>query len=190
MGDLAALFLDLDGTLVDTAEANFAAYAEALAEVGVTVGRDTFDRASLGRHWRQFLPGLLSGTNADSADVARRKQALYPRMLRHTRLIRPVLSFATSLRSSLKLGLVTTASAPSVSALLAVHALDDLFHTIVTGDDVSATKPSPEPYLLAAQRSDVRPTDCLVIEDSDIGVESARAAGMAVLRLEAVPVIG
>ena len=56
--------------------------------------------------------------------------------------------------------------------------------TIVTGNDVAEPKPSPEPYLLAAARLGVRPDRCLVFEDTDIGIESARRAGMAVLRVE------
>jgi len=52
---------------------------------------------------------------------------------------------------------------------------------VVTADDVARGKPSPDPYLLAAQRLGVDPRDCLVVEDAPGGLESARAAGCATL---------
>ena len=58
---------------------------------------------------------------------------------------------------------------------------------IVCGDDVVRSKPSPDPYLRAAELVGVAPADCLVIEDSPTGVAAAEAAGMVVL---AVPHAG
>ncbi|MBJ6988985.1 MULTISPECIES: HAD family phosphatase [unclassified Devosia] len=61
---------------------------------------------------------------------------------------------------------------------LASSGLIDLFDTIVTRDDVMNPKPDPEPYLLAAKRLGVDPTLCLALEDSNVGVRAAHAAGM------------
>lgn len=55
------------------------------------------------------------------------------------------------------------------------------FSAVVTGDSVSRGKPHPEPYLRAAELLDVRPQDCLAIEDSDTGATSAASAGCTVL---------
>lgn len=55
--------------------------------------------------------------------------------------------------------------------------------TLVTADDVEEGKPSPEPYLLAAQNLGVEPSRCVVVEDAPAGVEAARRAGAAVLAL-------
>ena len=183
MTELAALLIDMDGPLVDTAEANFSAYAAALREVGVHVERDTFARLSDGRHWRDFLPELLAGFAADPRAVAARKRAIYPQMAGRTRVSAPVLALARMASAKLKLGLVTTASHASVSAVLGVHGLEPLFDTIVTGDDVASPKPAPDAYLLGARRLGVAPAACLAIEDSDAGAESARRAGMPVLRV-------
>lgn len=54
---------------------------------------------------------------------------------------------------------------------------------LVPADDVDEGKPSPEGYLRAAQDLQVRPRDCIVIEDAPAGVEAARAAGMQVIGL-------
>jgi beta-phosphoglucomutase len=184
MTELAAVLIDLDGTLVDTGEANFAAYAAALREVGVEMGREAFDRQSAGRHWRDFLPRMLAGVEADPADVAARKRAIYPTMMGRTRINPPVLGLARMMRATLRLALVTTASGDSVSAVLAAHGLDELFDAIVTGDDVAEPKPAPDAYLLGAERLRVAPSACLAIEDTDAGAQSARRAGMTVLRVK------
>ena len=58
-------------------------------------------------------------------------------------------------------------------------ALRDAFDALVSGEDVTHGKPDPEPYLLAARRLAVSPARCVVFEDAAVGVQSAKAAGMA-----------
>lgn len=184
MPEIAATFFDMDGTLVDTADANFSAYATALSEVGVSIGRTDFDQLAHGRHWTQFLPAILGNRSIDPAFIARRKRLLYPGMMALTRINAHIFALAQAMRATCRIGLVTTASQSSVTAVLDAHYLASFFDVIVTGDDVGQKKPSPEAYLLAAARLDVEPISCLAVEDSDIGVESARRAGMGVLRIE------
>ncbi|MDF7777390.1 HAD family phosphatase [Sphingomonas sp. AOB5] len=181
MADLAALLFDLDGTLVDTAGANYRAYAAALAEAGCAVERDAFEAVAAGRHWSQFLPVLLPG--ADHAAIAARKQILYPAMLGETQVNTQLVGLARAVSGRLRLALVTNASPPSVEAVLAAHGLDTLFDTVVTGDDATNPKPAPDPYLLAMARLGVSPEQCLAFEDSDIGAESAHRARISVVRV-------
>jgi HAD superfamily hydrolase (TIGR01509 family) len=65
-----------------------------------------------------------------------------------------------------------------VNAILADHGLADLFAAIITGEQVVEPKPAPEPYLLAARMLRRQPAQCLAFEDSGLGVQSAKAAGM------------
>ena len=185
MSALAALLVDMDGTLVDTSAANHAAYAAAMQEVGVSVTRDAFDRVAQGRNWRQFLPALLTqaGCGADPAGIAARKAELYPGLLRHTTLNAGLVRLLQGARPALRTALVTTASRRNVQAILDHHGLRPLFDAVVTGDDVERHKPAPDAYQLAADRLGVAAGDCLVIEDSDIGVRSGAAFGAPVLRV-------
>lgn len=183
MAEPAALLFDLDGTFVDTADANYAAYAQALAEAGITVDRPTFDKVATGRHRTHFLPILAAGHTADLDAVARRKQELYPGFADLTRVNPALLGLARAVQGRLRLALVTTASWSSVTAVLDAHGLAGLFDVVVTGDDVAAPKPDPEAYRLAADRLGLSPAACLAFEDSDAGVRSAEAAGMTVLRV-------
>jgi beta-phosphoglucomutase-like phosphatase (HAD superfamily) len=71
-------------------------------------------------------------------------------------------------------------------AALAVTGLS--FPVTVCGEDVSRTKPDPEPYLLAAARLGVPPAGCVALEDSPNGVTAARAAGCPVIAVPSVPI--
>lgn len=76
-----------------------------------------------------------------------------------------------------------------VGATLAALDLADLFDAIVTIEDVRRPKPAPDLYLLAADRLGVEPAGCIANEDTDVGAQSARAAGMRVIdvRRRSVP---
>jgi len=180
-----ALLFDLDGTLADTATVNAMAYAAALAEVGVQVDLGHLIQIASGRNWRQFLPPLLliSGIAADPAAIADRKKIFYADMIKHVEINTALIMLLTASRPLHKTALVTTASGSNVKAILDYHGLAGLFDIIVTGDDVTRHKPDPEAYLLACRVLNLLPAHCIAFEDSDIGVASAEAAGVAVIRV-------
>ena len=64
-------------------------------------------------------------------------------------------------------------------ASLGVLGLLDKFETLVCAGDYKRSKPDPEPFLIAAKRLGVSPEDCLVFEDTEMGIQAATAAGMA-----------
>lgn len=182
MTPLAALLFDLDGTLIDTAGANYRAYAAALLEVGRVVDRDEFDRVAIGHRWTQFLPVLLpDGTAAGHAAVAARKQALYPAHVGTSQANIALIGLARA--SALRSALVTNASRRGAGAVLAAHGLTGLFDVIVTGDDVPHPKPAPDAYLRAMALLGVGAAECLAFEDSEPGITSARRAGVHVVRV-------
>jgi HAD superfamily hydrolase (TIGR01509 family) len=179
-----ALLVDLDGTLVDTRTANYLAYSEALAAVGVAVERSRWDEIAEGRNWKQFLPALLQGVpEAGPERVAAHKAELYPTKLTHSHANEALVALIRGGRGTWRTALVTTASAANADAVLRHHRLDDLFDVRVTGGDVERHKPYPDAYRLAAERLDVAPDVCLAFEDSDIGVAAATAFGAACLRV-------
>ena len=91
-------------------------------------------------------------------------------------------------RAGLPRALVTSSQRGFMQAVLASTGMR--FDVLVSAEDVSATKPDPEPYLLAAKLLGVHPADCFALEDSPNGVASAEAAGcrvFAVPSLVAIP---
>ena len=182
---LRAVLVDFDGTLVHTSLANSAAYATALAEVGISVDADRIAPVIEGRSWRDFLPELI-GTRADvvAEAVAQRKRALYPQFYSLIRLNSQLVDLLAAVRGRLAVGLVTTASAAAVEGVTGLFQLGHLFDVVVCGDDVAQAKPHPEAYHLAAARLSVSPDECLVVEDSPVGMAAARAFGSGLLQWE------
>jgi HAD superfamily hydrolase (TIGR01509 family) len=181
--DVDALLFDLDGTLVDTRAANYAAYAAALAEIGVAIGEDEFNRLADGRNWRSFLPQILGAAGGRAAEVAARKAELYPALIDQPRPNSELIALARAAKGWVPTAVVTTASAGAAGAVLRACGLGDLFDLVICGDDVTRHKPDPEPYILAAERLGVTPDRCLAFEDSDAGAASAAAAGVMVIRI-------
>ena len=81
------------------------------------------------------------------------------------------------------MAVVSGSTRESVEASLATLGLLDKFDALVCAGDYKNGKPDPEPFLLAAGRLGVAPENCLVFEDADLGIEAARAAGMASVKV-------
>lgn len=82
-----------------------------------------------------------------------------------------------------KMGLVTSSDQSKINRAIAQYNLHDMFDTIVTSEDITQGKPDPMCYILAAERIQVSPQECLVFEDSFNGIKAGNAAGMRVIGL-------
>ncbi len=181
-----AAILDLDGVVVDTEalhlEATRIVFSKcdlnlppggAAAYVGRT-DRDIFTEAleSSGRSDLD-LDALLLEKNRAYGDIADQMEP-----------VDGVVSFIRSVKSAnLQLALATSSVRVNQSRAFELLGLEKYFDTVVTADDVSRTKPDPEPYRLAVTRLGVPAASCFVVEDSFNGVKSARAAGCHVIGL-------
>jgi HAD superfamily hydrolase (TIGR01509 family) len=81
-------------------------------------------------------------------------------------------------KGNFRLGLVSSAPKENIDLALSELSLTGTFDCIVSGQDVAESKSSSQIYLLAAEKLRSLPSDCVVIEDSPLGVEAAKTAGM------------
>ncbi|QFG21453.1 HAD family phosphatase [Actinomadura sp. WMMB 499] len=176
----AAWFLDLDGTLVDSAPAHEAAFRAALAEVAPALlgGFDYRDHAGAGTG---AVAGTLGLAGADAARFVRRKREIY----RGHVAAGKVAAFPGAHRLLDRLAalgrpayLVTAGSRGSVARVLAASGLGDRLGGVLTGDDVPASKPDPAFYRAACERWSVAPAGAAAVEDSAHGAASAVGAGI------------
>jgi HAD superfamily hydrolase (TIGR01509 family) len=110
--------------------------------------------------------------------VAARRDELYLSRVHEVGTVADVVAVPRSARPVRATALATGGERGTVLPTVEALGLADAFDTIVTRNDVSAGKPSPELFLLAADRLGIVPSACLVYEDSDEGLEAAHAAGM------------
>jgi HAD superfamily hydrolase (TIGR01509 family) len=179
----AAVLFDMDGLLIDSEPIWTVAEREIAAELG---GEFTpqIKASMIGQALTTAVPLLLTGLDtpaaraADPAEVGRRLLARMAELFADELPLQPgarqLLDLTRS--SGIPTALVSSSYRLLVDAALVVLGTES-FDATVAGDEVTATKPAPDPYLIAADRLGVDPSLCLVLEDSMAGVQSALAAG-------------
>lgn len=174
------LLFDLDGTLYDTREANYHAYATAMQERGYTLDYDTFCKEGNNRHYTEFLREY--GVKQDDfRQIHARKKVLYATFLHKARENRSLFMLAEAMKETAYLAVVTTASRQNCLDILQAFGREKLFDAVFAHEDVTKMKPDPEGYLLAMKHFDMNPKDTVIFEDSAVGIQAAEATGAAVL---------
>ena len=177
-----ALIFDMDGTIVHNMPIHNQAWHDTLAEAGVHIVMDEFNRATTGKKTSEILR-LMLGEQLSDSDLlywSNRKENLYRERFADSRA--PLPGLVNLLNRAAELGIpmaVATASPPDNIPFI----LDDLdlrryFKAVVGGADVQHGKPNPEIFLKSARTLGVDAANCLVFEDALGGIEAARRAGM------------
>ena len=188
MPEFEAILFDFDGVLLDREPVHYACWAEVLAPVGVTLEWEFFRQHGIGVEDREIL--RMMAARSDPPRKWEELWALYPakKKLFQARMAQlppfdPSLDgFLSELHGLYKLAVVSSSSITEIAPILAAGGIGRHFDTLVGGEDVKRHKPAPDPYLLAAQRLGVR--TALVVEDSEAGMASGRAAGFEVLAVK------
>jgi HAD superfamily hydrolase (TIGR01509 family) len=114
-----------------------------------------------------------------------RKEALYYESLPNLKSVPEVVEHIDASHGHKAFAVVSGGERESVVRSLQTLGLLDKFDTLVCAGEYARSKPDPEPYLIAAQKLRVAPSDCLVFEDTQMGIDAAEAAGMAWVRVPA-----
>ena len=177
--DFDAYIFDCDGTLADTMGLHYEAWKMALEPHGADLPEDLYYSWG-GRPTREIVETLneMQGLFMDPEAMVHHKESLYHSSLPEVQPIVEVVSIARSMHGKKPMAVASGGGRGSVHATLEGLGLIHLFNTIVTSEDYINGKPSPDPYLEAARRLGVDPSGCLVFEDTEIGRQSAHAAGM------------
>ncbi len=180
--DYAGYVFDLDGTLIDSMPVHFAAWTAGLRNSGFAHEFTEELFYSLGGVPTMRIVEILNerhGTHMDPEAVMHEKERIYLEMLPGVPRIVPVVAFAErAVAKGIPVAIASGGPRPVVTTALRGAGLDGLFPIVVTPEDVTHGKPSPEMFLLAAQRMGVSPRECLVLEDAELGRQAAVAAGM------------
>lgn len=179
------VIFDMDGVLVDSAEAHFQAWTRLSDEISVPFSRDEFEE-SFGMHNRQILHRWLAHRTLTGERIeaySAKKEAYYRDVARGC--LQPIPGAVALVQGLRQTGfrLAVGSSGPKENVDLALETLGvaDAFQAFSTGDDVERGKPHPEVFLKAAERLGLHPGRCLVIEDAPQGIEAGLAAGTRVV---------
>jgi HAD superfamily hydrolase (TIGR01509 family) len=188
--DYAGYIFDCDGTLVESMPLHFRAWRHALESHGASF--DFSWKLFVSRAGMPLAETVLAlneqfGTLLEPAAVVAAQLTLYRSLLPTLTAIAPVVEFARRVAARAPLAVASGGQRAEVEASLRLVGIDGLFQCVVTGSEVQRGKPDPEILLRCADGLRVPPSECLVIEDAEFGIEAARRAGMDWVRVEALP---
>jgi HAD superfamily hydrolase (TIGR01509 family) len=173
------VIFDCDGTLADTMPLHYRAWAETLAPTGIEMSEALF--YELGGVATAEIVRILNardGGHLPLAETAAAKERRYEALLPQAPAIRPVVTLARSLCGRVPMAVASGGIRRLVDKTLAALDLTHCFQAIRTAEDVVRGKPAPDLFLSAAAALGVAAERCIVYEDSDLGLEAARRAGM------------
>ena len=184
--EAAAIFTilwDNDGVLVDTEGLYFRATRAVLKTVGIELTPEQFKDISLRRGESTFLLAAEQGVSAeDIACLRAERDRIYSESLAAVLcVIDGAEEVLRSLHGRVRMGVVTSTRRRHFELVHATSGLLPFFDFVLTHEDYRQTKPHPDPYLTAVARNNLRPEECIVVEDSERGLAAATAAGLPCL---------
>ncbi|OGS27791.1 MAG: hypothetical protein A2297_09985 [Elusimicrobia bacterium RIFOXYB2_FULL_48_7] len=176
-----AVLFDMDGVIIDSMPYHFIAWFETLKPMGVKVNSfDVYSRE--GENWRKTIADLLKRSKLEYCKkeidrILPEKQRLFKKYFKRFIFKGTLETLCCLKKKGYLLGLVTGTYADSIKSVLPGD-MYKLFDCIVSGDSTKHGKPHPEPYLTAAKKLNLKPKECAVVENSPLGTQSAKRAGM------------
>ncbi len=188
MNPFDAILFDFDGVLIDSEPVHCACWAEVLAPLGVILDWEYYAANCIGIDDREMLRVMAARSNPPKdweklwERYPAKKELFRSRMMGAPPFPREIRAFVEELRGDYRLAVVSSSGRSEVEPLLERGGLLPYFDTLVCGREAGGLKPSPDPYRLAAQR--LGASNPLVVEDSEAGLASGRAAGFEVLAVK------
>ncbi len=178
-GDFEAYIFDCDGTLADTMPLHYEAWGEVLRGTGCEFPEALF--YELGGVTTEGVVKILNDrhcTSMDPVETSHKKEEIYLRLVSRIQPIEPVVSFMRQFHGKKPMAVASGGKRAIVTHTLEALGIAGKFDAIICAEDYARGKPAPDPFLVAAQRLNVPPEKCLVFEDTQTGIEAAKAAGM------------
>jgi beta-phosphoglucomutase family hydrolase len=178
-GGPRGIIFDCDGTLADTMPLHWRAWQAIAARHRFQFPQDRF--YSLGGVPSRDILKLLSdeqGMGLDHLAVAREKEAEYLPLIAQVEPINTVVGVARENYGKVPMAVASGGTRKVIGLVLEHLGIRQLFQVIVTSEDVVRQKPAPDIFLEAARQIGVPPQHCRAYEDTDLGMQAIRAAGM------------
>ena len=183
---MKAIIFDLDGVLCQTDEFHYLAWKAIADELKIPFDRKINEKLR-GVSRMASLEIILQKanrtfTNSEKVALAERKNAIYRKyldMMTEKDLASGAKAVLTEL-SEKGLQLAIGSSSKNTQLIVDKLQIADFFTAIIDGNQIKHSKPDPEVFLLAAQKLEMQPANCLVVEDAEAGVEAAIRGGFQV----------
>jgi HAD superfamily hydrolase (TIGR01509 family) len=182
-----AILFDFDGVLVDSEPVHHQVWTEVLTPYGIELPWDVYQARCIGVSDKAMIRELCEISGRPEVfeelwnEYPRKKAIFRERMVADPPMPAATIELLAGLAAERRLALVTSSGRTEVQPVLERTGVHGHFSAFVFGEDVARLKPDPEPYQKAAALLGARRP--LVVEDSEAGVASGRAAGFDVVRI-------
>lgn len=180
---LEAVIFDMDGVLSRTQRLHAEAQSKVLEDYDVNMSPEEITRKFAGRE-----PGTLFREKAPEADPMKahsKKQELLYSLVdeQGVEAVEGSKELVRDLNQEFDLGVASSSQPEFIEKVISDLGLEDCFKAVESASDVPNGKPAPDVFLEVAEKLDVKPENCLVIEDGKSGMEGAKKAGMVCIGL-------
>lgn len=179
MKQIKGIVFDCDGTLADTMPLHWRAWQTITRRHNLHFPQDRFYSLG-GVPTRDILKmlGAEQGITLDPLVVAKEKEEAYLKFLDEVGPIHCVVEIARENHGRIPMAVASGGTKHIIERVLKHLGIRELFQAVVTSEDVVNQKPAPDIFLEAARRIGVEPQFCRGYEDTDLGMQAIRAAGM------------
>jgi beta-phosphoglucomutase len=182
-----AIIFDMDGVLIDSYQMHKKAWNTIAKEIGFQLNDKEFKKlfGLTSYEGVRTVKELKHLSDNELNDFIDRVDSTFREMFRHgVQLIDGSIDFVKLIKQKrYPIAIATSAPRENVKSFLGEVRVFNLFNVVVSGDDVHKGKPDPEIYLRTASLLQTDPKECLVFEDSLMGIESAKKAGMTCIAI-------
>ena len=175
---IKAVIFDRDGIIIDSESTNINSAVKAFKWLGIAIKEEEKEWI-VGKHPDDYKKLFLEKYDFSYEEFRKIQRKIYYELLESANFFEKTISLIRKLhKMNITLALTTSSSMKSTLQVLKKARLENIFKVIVTFEDYSERKPNPESYLITAKKLGVEPKDCVVIEDSSVGINAAKNAGM------------
>ena len=182
--DYEGLIFDMDGTLADTMPTHFIAWSKTFKKYNINFSEDRF--YALGGVPAEAIISMLAkeqGQSIDAVAIAIEKEKLFEFLLGEVQPVKEVKAIAQRYRELLPMAVATGSPMWVAEKILTALGMRNWFAAVVTADCIENPKPAPDIYVKAARLIGVSPQRCHAFEDTELGMQAASSAGMAVINI-------
>lgn len=180
---LRAVIFDMDGLMIDTERLHHESFKAVLEQYGITPtpnaqGVIHISGISAEANWEYFQKQY--NFSADTQQLTKAKNDIHLNLLKNkVRAMPGLLKLLNNLKNDgFKTGIASSSAREHIDVVTRHLGIADSFDAITSGEEVKSGKPAPDIFIKAATKINVRPTECIVIEDAMNGMRAAKAAGM------------
>ena len=176
---IKAVFFDMDGTIAESERLVWKVTREFMAKRGIFLTPEE-EKMLYGLTWKEFIRKILESRGKEyRQSIKDSVKEKYVRLLKKEVTAAPnIYRLLGEVKQNFRLGLATNSRLREVEIIFDRLCFHEYFEIKLARNHIKKVKPDPEIYLMGARLFNVEPSECVVFEDSIVGLRAAKSAGM------------